>query len=167
MDIRVYLIYAVRFSPLKLTSGIKLSYNDQRAEHSGEYNCEQIVLCLTPANVFKVKLAVKRLVICIGFALNNAPLDDLQEFKKKSWWIRTIGMECYEKGVSKHNNPGHNIAEGAVVSIEKHSQEKALTFRLNNQVTMENLNTGLEKEDFQQLVGFVTFFRPGDAVQIQ
>ena len=67
----------------------------------------------------------------------------------------------------KHNNPGHNITEGAVVSIEKHSQEKALTFRLNNQVIMENLNTGLEEEDFQQLVGFVTFFRPGDAVQIQ
>ena len=89
MDIySIYFVYAVRFSPLKL------SYNDQRAEHSGEYNCKQIVLCLTPANVFKVKLAVKRLAICIGFALNNAPIDDLQEFKKKSWWIRTIGMEC-------------------------------------------------------------------------
>ena len=59
-----------------------------------------------------------------------------------------------------------DIAEGAEIRIEKHSADRSLIFRVNNQVIHEKVLTSLLAAEFSQLVGYVEFGAKGDAVEI-
>lgn len=104
--------------------------------------------------------------MAIGFALRNASRTDYKMFKENSWRIDTLEMRYYERGNIKRYGPNDRIGEGALVSVEKDFCERSLKFRQNKHLIWEKMQTGLDDEDFNRLVGCVVFYDSGDEVEI-
>lgn len=155
---------AARFSRSKCTSGLRISEDGRKVEHSKDNRREERAFCELPTHVFKVKIVSnpRRANLYIGFVLAT---DELLEFWKNSWLIET-GAHCLLVGDEWRGGRGLRIAEGSSVSVEKLFEERALVFRVNGEVIHDKVLTGLNAEDFTQLIGSVLLYGKGDVVKI-
>ena len=84
-----------------------------------------------------------------------------------SWWIGTYKHCLFLPGKSNPEDEKEgDISEESIVSVEKHSAQRTLTFYVNDRVIWENIHTGLQENQFNQLVGCIMFWNKGDAIEI-
>lgn len=120
-----------------------------------------------PTAVFRVKVLknAQHYNLYVGFTLHSTPLDDWQDFDKRSWLISTGRHQLYERGnwgIGKRDD----IVEGSEVRVEKVFADRSLTFWVNDQMIHGKVRTNLQADEFAQLIGCVEFYYNGDAVEI-
>lgn len=142
-----------------------LSKDRLKAEHWGEDETRQWTLFDSATNFIRVKVVVnpQHFDLCIGFVTYDA-LNGIRNLMQKSWCIATGNHALFARGQVKSSKNFH-IKEGSVVFIKK-SAENCLTFKVDNVVVYNDWNTGLDAEEFGELVGCVNFLNNGDKVEI-
>ena len=167
-----------RFSSSQLPPCIQLSDNGLIAKYCGGAKTDYILaVCEIPQLVFKGRLIRCSGILFIGVCLPQAIREPKQPPWKDSFvWLIGCGLtKLYEGGKFGPETRDH-IPVGAVVSIEKQPNEKALRFRVNGKDPVDKRTgepfgwrpTGLSSEDFDALVGCAEFYKQneGDAVEI-
>lgn len=164
------------FSPAKRTSGLELTNSNRTATHKGSATGWQIAVCepSQKATFFTVRIEKnpRHRDLHIGFTLRAEALQDMTRAAHNSWQVGTGNQQLYERGLSGPCGR-RRIDEKAVITVEKDRTKCALRFYVNGEELQDKNNrpygwrpTGLQQQDFDELVGCVWLWYIGDEVSI-